>query len=77
MECGRIGKFSARSTHASWFNASRKAAREVIPNFGNTRYRCVPTVRGDMYNCSPICLFVMPVAARLAISSSWGVNDSA
>jgi hypothetical protein len=46
-----VWKSSARSTHPSWFKASRKAAREVIPNFGNTRYRCVPTVRGDMYNC--------------------------
>jgi hypothetical protein len=56
--------------------ASRSAALEVTPSFGKVWYRCVATVRCDKNSRSPICLFVRPAAARVAISRSHSIYVS-
>ena len=51
--------------------------REVIPSFGNTRYRCVLIVRCEKNSRWPISRFVRPSAASWAICSSCAVSSIA
>jgi hypothetical protein len=55
-----------------WRMAAASWVRELTPNFGNIRYRCVAIVRWERNMASPISLLVMPSASSLAIWSSWG-----
>ena len=52
------------------FRARASWDREVIPSFGNIRYRWDPTVRWDRYSFSPISRLLRPAAASWAIWSS-------
>ena len=57
-------------------SAALSSARDVIPSFGNTRYRCVLIVRCERYSRWPISRFDKPVAASCAICSSCAVSSS-
>src|SRR4051794_39823964 len=54
--------------------AAPSSARDVIPSFGKTRYKCVLIVRCERNKRWPISRFDRPSAASWAICSSCAVS---
>ena len=72
----RVRTSRTTSRAARGASAAPSSAREVIPSFGNTRYRCVLTVRCERNSRWPISRFDRPSAASWAICSSCAVSSS-
>jgi hypothetical protein len=65
-----------KASTATGASAVPSSAREVMPSFGNVRYKCVLMVRCERNSRWPISRFDRPCAASRAICSSCAVSWS-